>query len=524
VTLRYDDPPERLRDACAQRLDLDPGRVGTIAVVRRSLDARSRGVPRRVYTVDVEAPIASDRISTLSGVTPVPEDVRHDPRPGSLELRGRPVVVGAGPAGLFAAMRLCELGYAPAVLERGQPVGQRSRDAAAFWRGGDPDPDSNVLFGEGGAGAFSDGKLTTRIKDPRKGDVIRHLLACGAPESIAFDSRAHVGTDLLPRILRRFRSRLIGSRAKVRFGVRVDGIVADDTMTGLVTNDGQIDANAVVLAIGHSARDTYEMLQRAGVAMEAKPFAVGVRAQHYQDVVDQASYGRYAGADGLDHPEYTLRCSRTNAGRAVYSFCVCPGGVAIPCATEPGAICCNGMSGSKRSGPHANGGIVAEATLADMPGDGPLAGIEFQRRLERAAFAAGGGSYALPMMSLRDFVQDRYRRRNPSRLAVRSFPRAEQTDLRPLLPERQLAAIRQACERFDRTIPGWLSESAVAFGVETRTSAPVRILRGESGESVSHPGLYPAGEGAGYAGGIVSAAVDGIRAAEALVASYARPS
>lgn len=513
---------EALIEEVARRLCLPSDELGPLRIRRRAVDARKASNLHHVYTVEVEVPLSTDQITSIAGVDPVRAESASPITLGAREIRGRPVVVGAGPAGLFAAWRLAEYGYQPILLERGKSVENRRYDTAAFWRHGTLDPDSNVLFGEGGAGAFSDGKLTSRIKDPRKDEVLGVLVRCGAPGSIAYDARPHLGTNRLSYILQELRRQLISRGAEIRFGVRVTDLGVDGTVRYVDTNRERIESDAVVLAIGHSARDTYEMLVDREVAFEPKPFAMGIRVQHSQALIDRAQYGRAAGTPGLEAAEYVLTCARTNVGRAVYSFCMCPGGAVIPCASEPGALCCNGMSGEHRSGPYANGAIVAEVPV-EVFDHGPLGGVELQRIWEQKAFQATGGTYALPVMALDDFVRDRFRKHSTAELALRRFPRAEFTDLRGLLPDASIAAIRQASLQFDRQIRGWLGSGAVAFGIETRTSAPVRILRGETGESISTPGLFPAGEGAGYAGGIVSAAVDGLRAAEALIAKHAPP-
>ncbi len=524
IALPLDADETALRGEIARRAEVQPGDVADVRIRRRAVDARSHTRLRHVYTVEADVPVSADRIDSLPGVTPVTERVPNPPAPGSRPLHGRPVVVGSGPAGLFAAWRLAQHGYAPLLLERGKAVEERRIDTAAFWKRGELDPDSNVLFGEGGAGAFSDGKLTTRIKDPRRDEVLHTLAECGAPSSITFDARPHVGTNRLPRILHEMRRRLIAAGCDVQFSTRVDDVdTADGRVAGIRANGGRYDANAVILAIGHSARDTYAMLHEQGIAMEAKAFAMGVRVQHRQELVDRAQYGKAAGSHGLEPAEYVLRSARTKVGRAVYSFCMCPGGAVIPCASEPGMLCCNGMSGESRSGAYANGAVVAEVSTSDFPEAGALGGVELQRLWERRAYEASGESYALPVMPLDDLAADRYARRKPGDLALRRFPRAEPCDLRPLMPDQVSSAIREATQRFARQIPGFLGSGAVAFGIETRTSSPVRILRSAEGESVSHRGLFPAGEGAGYAGGIVSAAVDGLRAAEALIQAYARP-
>jgi len=522
IVLPLGEPEERLRELCARKLGVSSDELGALRLKRRALDARHPARLCRVYTIEVEAPLPPEAVAGIAGASLVPESLPRVVLTGPRPLHGRPVVVGAGPAGLFAAWRLSERGYRPLVLERGKAVEERRRDTVAFWRRGELDPDSNVLFGEGGAGAFSDGKLTTRIKDPLREEVLSYLVQCGADETILYDARPHLGTDRLYYVLREMRNRLLSMGAEIRFGTRVDDLLVHEGVVGLATNRGVVETHAVILATGHSARDTYEMLSRRGVAMEAKAFAVGVRVQHRQEVIDRAQYGRAFGKAGRDPAEYVLTCATTQVGRAVYSFCVCPGGTVIPCASEPGTLFCNGMSGRSRSGRFANGAIVAQVPVEDFQ-SGPLGGVAYQLRIERAAYAATGGTYALPMMALVDLMKDRPPGHRRAALAKGRFPRAELTDVRKLLPDAVLSAIREASHRFARTIPGWLEDDAVAFGVETRTSSPVRILRGEDGQSLTTPGLFPSGEGAGYAGGIVSAAVDGLRSAESLIRIFAQP-
>jgi uncharacterized protein len=522
VRLSLGESADALPGLVAAKLGVPAGDLGPLRIRRRSLDARRKSNLHYLHTVDVDAPISPDAAASTADVSVVPDVTPAELKPGSHMLNGRPVVIGAGPAGLFAAWQLAEQGYRPVLLERGRAVEKRRIDTASFWKRGELDPESNVLFGEGGAGAFSDGKLTTRIKDPLQQRVLEILVECGAPESTAYEARAHLGTDALPRILRTVRERLTEMGADIRFGVRLDRLVQDHgRITTLDTSDGMVSSNAVIAAIGHSARDTYTMFHESGVTMEPKPFSVGVRVQHWQEIIDRAQYGRERGE--LDAAEYVLKCSRTRVGRAVYSFCMCPGGTVIPCASEPESLCCNGMSGKSRSGPLANGAIIAQVSADDFPQPGPMGGIEYQRRIERAAFESTGGTYALPYMSLDDLVGGWKTRGSKSDPAMRRFPRAESVDLSLLLPEPVMTAIREASRGFARTIPGWHGSGAVAFGVETRTSAPLRIVRGDDGQSVSTPGLYPAGEGAGYAGGIVSAAVDGMRMARAVIQRFAPP-
>jgi uncharacterized FAD-dependent dehydrogenase len=420
----------------------------------------------------------------------------------------------------MAALTLAEMGFRPIILERGKLVRERTRDTWGLWRRGVLNPESNVQFGEGGAGTFSDGKLYSGIKDPRHlgRRVLEVFVQAGAPEEILWSSKPHIGTFRLVTVVEGIRSRIETLGGEYRFGHRVDDIILDPTrqVRALVLADGSsIDAEAVVLAVGHSARDTFAMLAARGVAIEAKPFSIGVRIEHPQSLIDRARFGGFAGNPALGPADYKLVHHASN-GRSVYSFCMCPGGRVVAATSEPGCVVTNGMSQYSRAEFNANAGIVVGITPADYPGD-PLAGIGFQRLWEQRAFNAGGRSYHAPAQRVGDFLAGRAST-TLGEVEPSYRPGVRPTDLASCLPDFAVTAMREALSAFGNDIPGFAMADAVMTGIETRTSSPIRILRGVDGVSVNTPGLFPAGEGAGYAGGILSAGVDGIRVAEAVAA------
>lgn len=517
-----DDSPLPL--LAARRLRLPPGSVAAVTIVRRAVDARRKSNIAFVYSLDVAvtvpegqvlARLAGDRdvaVHTGEALSPVV--------PGHKPLDCPPVVVGAGPAGLFAALTLAEHGYKPVLLERGRDVETRTLDVARFWQTGDFDLASNVQFGEGGAGTFSDGKLTTRVNDPRSAQVLDTLVDAGAPPEIKYLHKPHVGTDKLRTVVAALRNRIIAAGGTVEFESRVTDIAVDGgVLTGLIVNENRhIPARIVVLAVGHSARDTYAMLAARGVAMAAKPFAVGLRIEHPQELIDGAQYGAVAGHPRLGAADYALVFQDRAAGRTAYSFCMCPGGLVVAAASEAGGVVTNGMSLFDRASGIANSALVVNVGPADF-GDGALAGIEFQRRWERLAFAAGRGTYAAPVQTVGDFLAGRSG--GGKFLVPPSYrPDTAAADLAACLPPAVAATLARALPDFGRRIKGFDHPGAVLTGVETRTSAPVRMVRGVDFMSVTVAGLVPAGEGAGYAGGIMSAALDGLNAALAIIREY----
>jgi uncharacterized protein len=487
--------------------------VERFAVVRRGLDARKKGDVRRVFAVEValESPALEERV--LSRVRaarrvetpPDPFPVRPVRPPAQ-----RPVVVGAGPAGLFAALTLARFGAPPLLLERGRPVEERARQVASFWSEGVLDPESNVPFGEGGAGTFSDGKLTTRIGDPLVSHVIEAFARMAGLPDLAVEAKPHVGSDRLRTFCRAMREELRVLGAEVRFGARVADIAVSGgrIRAALLAGGEEVSCTDLVLATGHSARDTLRMLRSRGVRMAAKPFAAGFRVEHPQDLVDGIQYGRMAGRPGLPPADYRL-AARAPSGRSVYSFCMCPGGFVVAAPSAPGGLPVNGMSLRARDSGFANSAIVAAVTSDDYGRDDALAGVRFQELLEARAFRKGGGGYGVPAMNLMSFLEGRDRNPTQGSVLARRVVRANLGGVLPMAVEDDL---RFALARFGGAMRGFLTQEGTLYAVESRTSSPVRIER-ENYESATVKGLYPVGEGAGHAGGIVSSAVDGIRAA-----------
>ncbi len=517
IRLPIDHDAEALPLAIQQALGVGPDDVLSWTIARRGHDARRRSAITLVYTVDVELRPGA-RIKAGTAVTETPDTGYRPIAHAPAGLTERPVVIGCGPCGLLAALTLAEMGFRPIILERGRIVRERTKDTWGLWRRSVLNPESNVQFGEGGAGTFSDGKLYSGIKDPRHlgRKVLTEFVAAGAPEEILYVSKPHIGTFRLVTVVEGIREKILALGGEYRFGARVVDFDIDDTrqMRGVILDNGErIAARHVVLAIGHSARDTFETLHARGVFMEAKPFSIGFRIEHPQAVIDRARFGTPAHHPLLGAADYKLVHHATN-GRSVYSFCMCPGGRVVAAASEPGRVVTNGMSQYSRAEFNANAGIVVGITPADYP-DGPLAGVALQRDLEARAFEAGGGTYAAPVQRVEDFLAGR------ASVAVGSVvpsykPGVTPTDLAAVMPGFVIEAIREALPAFDRQVPGFAMGDAVLTGVETRTSSPVRIRRDAVGQSVNTKGLYPAGEGAGYAGGILSAGVDGIRIAEAV--------
>ena len=525
LKLPLDHAEPALRQAILKRLALSDAALTAFTVFKRAYDARKTSAIQLIYTIDCEVRDEAAVLKRLEkdkqiGRTP---DLSYKPPVQALPGQKRPVVVGLGPCGLFAALILAEMGFNPIVLERGKIVRERTVDTFRFWRKAELNPASNAQFGEGGAGTFSDGKLYSQVKDPRHlgRKVLKEFVEAGAPEEILFVSKPHIGTFRLVSMIEHMREKIIALGGEIRFQQQVTDILlhernAERAIKGVVLQSGEtIETDHVVLALGHSSRDTFEMLHAQGVFMEPKPFSIGVRIEHPQSIIDCARFGKSAGHPILGAADYKLAHHAAN-GRSVYSFCMCPGGTVVAAASEEGRLVTNGMSQYSRKERNANSGIVVGVTPEDFPGDyrtNPLAGIAFQRHWEEQAYLAGGSSWFAPAQLVGDFLKNQ-----PSTAlgsVVPSYkPGVTPTDLNLCLPEYATTAMREALQVFGRQIEGYSMEDAVMTGVETRTSSPLRITRGSDFQSLNVKGLYPAGEGAGYAGGILSAAIDGIKVAE----------
>ncbi len=521
LTLPFEHSEPQLRQAVLRHLGIPDEELLTVEIAKRSTDARRKNAIVFVYTLDVvvaHPEVIIARAGSIPGVAWTPEQhYTFHPGPPPEDFP-RPVVVGAGPCGLFAALTLAEWGFRPILVERGKPARDRAYDVAAFWRTGTLNPESNALFGEGGAGTFSDGKLTTQIKDThhRCRKVLETLVAADAPPEILYAHKPHIGTDRLIHIVENIRNAIREKGGEVRFDCRMDKIeVIDGAVRAVHLSTGEsLRTDAVVLAIGHSARDTFDMLFECGVTMEAKSFSVGVRIEHPQTVINRAQYGPVAGDPRIGAAEYKL-VHHCKDGRSVYTFCMCPGGTVIAAASEPGHVVTNGMSAYAREAENANSALLVGVNPPDYGGEGPLAGVAFQRRWEHLAFELGGGDYRAPAQLATDFLAGRA---STTLGAVRPSytPGVTLADLAGCLPGFAVSALREALPVLGQKLRGFNQPDAVLTGVETRSSSPVRILRDEFGQNPSLRGLFPAGEGAGYAGGIMSAAVDGLRAAEAV--------
>ena len=525
LKLPLDHPADALRAAILQRLGIADDDLVGFSIFKRSYDARKKHALLLIYAVDVEVKNEAALLKKFRDdrhLAPTPDMdyqfVGHAPE----NLAERPLVVGFGPCGIFAALVLAQMGFKPIVLERGKAVRERTQDTWGLWRKHVLNPESNVQFGEGGAGTFSDGKLYSQIKDPKHlgRKVLTEFVKAGAPDEILYVSKPHIGTFRLVGMVEAMRHEIEALGGEIRFQQRVTDVLIEEgpdgkRIGGVTLASGEtLASHHVVLALGHSARDTFEVLHKRGVYMEAKPFSIGFRIEHPQSLIDKARLGPSAGNPLLGAADYKLVHHAKN-GRSVYSFCMCPGGTVVAAASEPNCVVTNGMSQYSRNERNANAGIVVGITPEDFPGDDPLAGIELQRKLEARAFELGGGNYDAPAQLVGDFIEGKPSTHLGS-VEPSYKPGVHLTDLASALPDYAIEAIREALPAFDKQIKGFAMKDAVLTGVETRTSSPLRITRGEDCQSVNVKGLYPAGEGAGYAGGILSAGVDGIKVAEAV--------
>ncbi|NMM62190.1 NAD(P)/FAD-dependent oxidoreductase [Clostridium sp. P21] len=522
LNISIDESIDDLKDKVCKKLRVSSQSIESFKILRESIDARRKDNIKFNYVVEVKCDKESKIVNKVNDKdVKVQEEVYTEEFIfGSKKMSHRPVIVGMGPAGMFAGLLLAEKGYRPIIIERGEKVEDRTNSINKFWSTGKLNLQSNVQFGEGGAGTFSDGKLTTRIKDARCDFVLDKFVKAGAPEEILYNGKPHIGTDILKEVVKNIREKIIELGGEVRFNSKLeDVIVSDGAVKSVIVNGDEIPSESLVLAIGHSSRDTYEMLYRKGIFMEAKAFAIGVRVEHSQQMMNENQYGKYANHPKLKAADYRLTYNTRTTGRGVYSFCMCPGGEVVAAASEEERLVTNGMSFFKRDKENANSAMVVSVNESDFQGDTPLKGMEFQRHYERLAYILGGGGYIAPVQLIGDFLKDEVSTKLGN-IKPTYKPGYEFKDLRKCLPHYVTESLKEGFINFDKKIKGFASGDGVLTGIETRTSAPVRILRNEKLQSVSAEGLYPCGEGAGFAGGIMSAAVDGIKVAENIIKEY----
>jgi|LGVE01.1.fsa_nt_gb uncharacterized FAD-dependent dehydrogenase len=511
-----------LQNAILSKLMISPKDLIDFKIVKQSIDARKKDAIVYIYTVDVSAKKENNLLKRYgkNGIELTPNSTSREVQTGYEKLVQRPVIIGMGPAGLFSALTLAKHGYAPIVLERGDDVDTRASKINAFWKTGALNTKSNMQFGEGGAGTFSDGKLTTLINDNRCRHILEAFIEAGAPEEILYSSKPHIGTDLLRETVKNIRKEIIAAGGEVRFQAEVtDFIIDDGVLSGLVINGQEkLRCSIALLGIGHSARDTYEALHHSGIAMTQKPFSIGVRIEHPQKIIDQVQYGVSAGHLGLGAADYKLSYHSEN-GRSAYTFCMCPGGYVVAAASEEQGVVTNGMSEHRRNGENANSALLVGVQPSDFGSEHPLAGIEFQRKWERLAYVLGGKNYYAPVQLVGDFLADKTSTTWGSVIPTYK-PGLTFAPLKDCLPDYVIKTMKEALMHFDTKLAGFAMKDAVMTGVETRSSSPIRITRNENNVS-NIQGLYPMGEGAGYAGGIMSSAVDGLKTAEKFMKNYA---
>ena len=520
IKLSIDEDITSINEKLEKRLKIKPNDLISYKIFKESIDAR-RGTINFVYTVDVEVKNEDKVIKRCKDVSKTPDFSYKEVKEGEKEQKNRPVIIGSGPAGIYAALILSRRGYKPIVLERGQDVEKRTQSVYEFWKSGKLNTDSNVQFGEGGAGTFSDGKLTTRIKDKRCRKVLEEFVEAGAPSEILYSYKPHIGTDILKKVVKNIRQTIESFGGEIRFDSKVtDFIIEDGKIVALEVNGSEtLKADDVVLAIGHSARDTYEVLNDREVQIRQKPFSMGVRIEHPQDLINESQYGKHKDHKRLGVAEYRLTYQATN-DRAAYTFCMCPGGEVVAAASEEHMLATNGMSEYKRDKANANSALLVQVNTEDFESDHVLAGVEFQRKWEQTAFELGGSNYNAPAQLVGDFLNNK--ESTKVGIVKPSYkPDVKLTDLRNCLPDFVVETMKEALGEMDKKLKGFAMDDAVLTGVETRSSAPIRIERDEETlESPNTAGLFPCGEGGGYAGGIISGAVDGIKVAEKIIGKY----
>lgn len=522
LSIGIDDEIDLLKHKAAKAVRLKENDIYNFKILKESIDARRKSNIRFNYSVEIECDNEKKIVDRLNDTSIKLAEAKYDGKfkTGSKKMQHRPVIVGMGPAGMFAGLLMAEKGYRPIIIERGQKVEERTESVNDFWNGKPLNLESNVQFGEGGAGTFSDGKLTTRIKDNRCDYVLNEFVKAGASKEIIYSGKPHIGTDVLKDVVRNIRNKIIELGGEVRFNSKLEDLsIKDGKLYSIKVNGEEIPCEVLLLSIGHSSRDTYEMLYKRNICMEPKAFAIGVRVEHPQHMIDVSQYGKYAGHKKLKAADYRLTYTSNRLNRSIYSFCMCPGGVVVAASSEEGRLVTNGMSYYKRDGVNANSAIVVSVEDKDFQGNSPLKGMEFQRHYESLAYKLTSEKYFAPVQLVGDFMNDKVSTKLGA-VEPTYRPGYEFKDLKNCLPGYVVEGIKEGLTVFDKRINGFAREDAVITGIETRTSAPLRILRNEKFQSVSLNGLYPAGEGAGYAGGIVSSAVDGIKTAESIMKEF----
>lgn len=522
IGLDIDETIDDVKIKAAKRMRVEIDEIKKFKIAKESIDARKKNNIKFNYAVLIEMDNEAKIVAKSNNKDVKLEKVKYDAEFefGTKQMNHRPIIVGMGPAGMFAGILMAQKGYKPLIIERGEKVEFRTKTIDRFWSTGELNTESNVQFGEGGAGTFSDGKLTTRIKDTRCDYILEEFVKAGAPEEILYIGKPHIGTDILKEVVKNIREAIIKLGGEIRFNSKFeDIIIKDKKVKSIIVNGEELPCDNLILALGHSSRDTYEMLYKKGVFMTSKSFAIGARIEHPQDMINENQYGKYANHPRLKAADYKLTYTSKKLGRSIYSFCMCPGGAVVGAASEQGRLVINGMSEYARDKKNANSAIVVSVGPKDFPSDSPLAGIEFQRHYEMLAYKLGGLNYNAPVQLVGDFIKGIASSKLGS-VKPSIIPGYGLANLNNCLPSYVTDAIKEALPMFDHKINGFARTDAIMTGIETRTSAPVRIDRNDEYQSVSLEGLYPAGEGAGYAGGIISAAVDGLKIAEMIMKKW----